>query len=87
MLINENKMLQQQIKENTENQINQVGSDQSGVGCLTPTSRNTLLENTVLDLMKQKTGGVTLSQILNLLDGIVELMVGFLLRVQTILKN
>lgn len=73
MLINENKMLQKQIKENAENKFNPLEFDHSGVGCLTPISRNTLLENSVLDLMKQKSGGVTLSQILNLLDGIVEL--------------
>ena len=54
MLINENKMLQKQIKENAENKFNPLEFDHSGVGCLTPTSRNTLLENSVLDLMKQK---------------------------------
>ena len=72
MLINENKMLQK-MQESKANSTNQNELENSIFGSMTPNSKNNFLETSVLDLMKQRSGGITLSQILNLLDGIVEL--------------
>jgi len=71
ILVNENKMLQSKLS-NSQNTSKSSINDHS-LQVLSPETKTNILENSVWDLMKKKSGNITLSQILNLLDGIVEL--------------
>ena len=75
-LKNEKKILQNKLKENIEQNEKKMRykSDYSPQkSANTPGSKTSISEASFIDLMKKKNQSISLSQILNLLDGIVEL--------------
>ena len=74
ILANETKILQEKLKQQLQKNDNTnellLSSSES---IQTPGSKTSLVDTNFMELMKKKSQGVSLSQILNLLDGIVEL--------------
>lgn len=79
ILKNDKKILEDKIKDlekkGSSNNLNSLNNKtmMSNSNISTPGSKSGLMESNFIDLMKRKNQGVSLSQILNLLDGIVEL--------------